>query len=94
MSVTERTIGTLSASALLAQIQSAVSPPIDKVPAKWKTTHAWAKLWQKSYSHSVKLVAVAMRGGFMERKEFRIMTESGVVKPIPHYAPTTPRVKI
>lgn len=84
----------LAAAAILAEIQAVVSPAADKVPENWKTTHAWARLWNKSYSHSVKLVATAMRAGVMERKEFRVMTDAGVVKPIPHYAAKTHNAKI
>lgn len=86
MSVIEKRMGNLSASAILAEIQAVASPAADKVPERWKTTHVWSKLWNKSYSHSVRLVSTATRAGLMERKEFRVMTDAGVVKPTPHYA--------
>lgn len=59
--------------------------PMDVVPKEWKTTRDWSVEIQRSESRTLFLLREGVKTGRVERRKFRIETDAGIVKPVPHY---------
>lgn len=67
----------------LAQVKGVKA---DVVPSGWKTARQIAEETKTSYSMSAsRIVGPLILAGMAECKKFRILTPSGIIRPIPHY---------
>lgn len=57
----------------------------EEVPEGWHTIYNLAKAWNVSDQHTGQILHQAVRDGLMEKKQFRISTGGGVVRPVMHY---------
>ncbi len=71
---------------LLKDLAEAIaSKGIETPPKGWLTTTEWAADSKYSMRRTFSIIAASVAAGKMERKEFRIRTSAGVVRPVAHY---------
>jgi hypothetical protein len=66
------------------QIQKAVRNDPDAIPEGFKTTSQWGKVFNKSESHTARIINKLKEMNLAETKTFRVQTSSAI-RPIPHH---------
>jgi hypothetical protein len=77
--------GMLNAAAAFDALCRAVTGEEEEPRPGFYTSRQWAEMRKKSRVQTGRDIADLLKAGKIERAAFRVKTDSGVIKPTPHY---------
>lgn len=69
----------MTANELLQRIRDAACRKPDVIPSGWFSAEQWAVKWKTSVFTSRRALAIGVRGGVAERKQFLVKTRRSTV---------------
>ena len=65
--------------------REAMEKKVDKIPEGWKTTAEIARELDVQRSAAGEVIRLLLRSGKAKMRSFKVMTETGKIRNVPHY---------
>ncbi len=66
-------------------LKAAIAGDPETPPIGFYTTQQWATMRAKSRVQTCRDISDLLRAGKIEKRDFRVKSDSGLVRPVPHY---------